>query len=122
MENKIKILRVRPTFEPEVAEIDNDYRAIQKEVDGWFDVIYPFNDNVCLYCNDEGKLNGMEYCRPIHYESGAFDFIFGTFILAGENHGEAISLTDEQIKKYKEMFSIDNMIVQTLRHLANGDI
>lgn len=122
MENKIKVLRVRPTYEPEVIEIENDYRAIQQEVQGCFDVVYPFRDNICLYCNDEGKLNGMEYNRPIHYESGAFDFIFGTFILTGDKYGETISLTDEQIKKYKEMFSLDNMIVQTLRHLANGDI
>ena len=122
MEEKIKVLKVNPTYEPEVIEIKNDYRAIQQEVKGCFDVVYPFRDNVCLYCNDEGKINGMDYNRPLHYESGAFDFIFGPFIIVGDKAGESISLTDKQIEKYKEMFSLENMIVETLKHLRNGDI
>ena len=122
MEEKIKVLRVKPTYEPEVIEISNDYRAIQNEVDGCFDVVYPFRDNICIFCNDMGKLNGMEYNRPLHYEEGGFDFIFGTFLVAGERCGDNVSLTEEQISKYKDIFSIENMIRQTLRHLANGDL
>lgn len=55
---------------------------------------------MALICNDEGKIFRLPFNREIDY-----DVICGNFIIVGDNgSGEDLSLTDEQINKYKERF------------------
>lgn len=32
---------------------------MQKIVGGWTEVVYPYQEKVCLVCNDESSINGM---------------------------------------------------------------
>ena len=55
---------------------------------------------MCLLCNEEGKLIGLEGNRCI-----GNDIIAGVFYVVGENNdGELISLTEKQMQTYKERF------------------
>lgn len=57
--------------------------------------------NASLYCNDEGKINGL----PSNRRLGG-DIIAGTFFICGSDGGEYdCSLTDEQIAHYKGRFA-----------------
>ena len=97
---KIKILVVEPHKAPYQSEIDDDYKAMQKIVGGLIEAVYPFEDNAILFCNDEGKLIGLEGNRHVGPH-----IIAGTFFIAGDNkEGGCVSLTDEQIEKYSEQF------------------
>ena len=62
-------------------------------------------EQVCIVCNDEGKLNGMQPCRAVYGdEHQLMDIVFGPFFIcdcSGENFG---SLSPKQIEKYTEMF------------------
>ena len=66
----MRVLKVEPYQLPEVKEIDSGLSSLQHEVEGWIEATYPFEDPVAIICNEEGKLNGMEYNRAIRDENG----------------------------------------------------
>lgn len=99
--NKIRVLVVEPGKAPYTQQIENDYRAMQKLVDGCIEFV-PLPELSChLYCNEEGKLIGMPGNRRLDNK----DIICGSFfICAGDENGNDISLNDEQLRYYTERF------------------
>ncbi len=57
-ENQINVLYVEPKKVPVAAVIGKELESYQEAVGGMIEVIYPFDDMVCIVCNEEGKLNG----------------------------------------------------------------
>lgn len=53
----MKVLRVRPKHYPEVIDIDCSLESLQKEVEGPIQAVYPWDDEVALICNEDGKLH-----------------------------------------------------------------
>lgn len=104
----LKILVVEPNKEPYQLEIQDDYKAMQGIVGGLIEAFYPFDDNAFIFCNDEGKLIGLEGNRRV-----GSSVLAGNFFIVGDNHdGECCSLTDQQIEKYSEMFAKPEQILQ----------
>ena len=81
----MKVLRVRPKHYPEVIDIDCSLESLQKEVEGPIQAIYPWDDEVALICNEEGKLHDdcMEKLnRTLDGPYGIpIDIIVGTFLM-----------------------------------------
>ncbi|MBQ2663675.1 MAG: DUF3846 domain-containing protein [Clostridia bacterium] len=104
-DNKITVLVVPPLKEPYIKEIDTGLESLQKEVGGNIEVTYPFDDNVGIICNEEGKINGMELNRALYDDNGKmYDIIAGTFLVAGLGDENFISLTKEQTDKFSKRF------------------
>lgn len=99
LEKAIRVLKIEPGREPYVKEIKDELKALQKEVGGQI-CTFAFEDGCRGVVNDEGKINGMEpnrWCGE--------DIICGPFFICGDNRkGDFISLTDEQVERYTEMF------------------
>ena len=75
-------------------------------VGGLIQAVYPFEDAVALICNDEGKLLGLPFNRPLYDEDGEmYDILVGTFLVVGLTEDDFGSLTDEMIEKYTDVFS-----------------
>lgn len=100
--NKIRVLIVEPNKEPRQVRIEHTLNNLQKIVGGLIEFV-ELEYNVDLICNEEGKLLNLEFNRVI-----TNDVIVGTFIIAGQNRGETISLSRKQIKKYKKEFRLKN--------------
>lgn len=102
MQRSIRCLKVEPNKLPEEVTIPNTLKAKREIVGGDIEYAYIENDNsVVLICNEYGKLDGLTYNRDIGY-----DVITGPFLIVGdEDTGEDRSLSDEQIKKYKNVFN-----------------
>ena len=83
----MKVLRVRPKHYPEVIDIDCSLESLQKEVEGPIQAVYPWDDEVALICNEEGKLHDdcMEKLnRTLDGPYGIpIDIIVGTFLIVG---------------------------------------
>lgn len=110
MSDKIKVLVVEPMKPCEVREIDGSLETMQAIVGGYIQAVYPFRDEIALVCNEEGKNLGLPYNRPLTNDRGVpYDIICGTFFLAGQGGEDFVSLTDEQIGRYKALY--DNMMV-----------
>lgn len=99
---KIKVLIVDPTIDPYIEEIENTLEKKQKIVGGLIEFV-ELENNIDLICNEEGKIHNLQMNRIIKN-----DVICGTFIITGQENGESISLTDEQIRKYKSYFKLRN--------------
>ena len=109
MSDKITVLVAEPMKPCEVREICG-LEAMQAIVGGHLQAVYPFRDEVALVCNENGKILGLPYNRPLTNDRGIpYDMICGTFFLAGLGAEDFVSLTDDQIKKFSALY--DNMIV-----------
>lgn len=99
-DDQIHVLKVEPGKAPESLEISNTLETMQKIVDGYIEVC-DLDDGICLVCNEEGKLRGLEANRRIGQ-----DIILGTFFLVGsDEEGDFCSLTAEQMEHYRQVFA-----------------
>lgn len=110
----MKVLKVEPYQLPEVKEIDPGLASLQHEVDGWIEATYPFEDPVAIICNEEGKLNGMDYNRAIRDENGEVqEIIAGPFLIVGLGEEDFTSLSEDMVQKYKRLFAQPEVFLQT---------
>lgn len=113
---KIKVVLVRPGEASSIEEIDSSLRCMQQIVDGSIQAIYPFEDNVVLVCNDDGKLLGLEPNRALIYGRKAYDIIAGTFFVCGIAGESFTSLTPVQLTRYQTMFAEPHRFIKSRRH------
>ena len=112
----MRILVVEPQKPCHVQEIEN-LADMQQLVGGDIEAVYPFQDSAALVCNAEGKLLGLPMNRPLlDKDYLPYDIIRGTFFVAGLGQEDFISLTDEQIQRYKSLY--DNMQILPVRTAA----
>lgn len=107
-ENLIKVLLVEPFDNPKIITIENNYQAISEIICGDVDEYMPFEDDVALLCNADGKRLSLSVSHTVtDTETGKTEFIYGSFILigAGEFDDEYHSLDDDLIDKYMDLFS-----------------
>ena len=83
MEDKLKVLRIMPGKAPEEVEIDSGLSALQEQVGGYIEQIFPFEDEVAVICNEEGKLDRLPLNRAIYDpDTGEMvDIIAGTMLI-----------------------------------------
>ncbi len=105
-DNLLKIVYVEPGRAPFASEIVDDFRALQKAVDGPFEPVY-MGDGTVLVCNESGKLVGMEGNRRL-----GDSIIAGPFFMVGVDGDDFRSLTDSEIDKYMEKFAEPEQISQ----------
>ena len=116
--SKITVLVVEPLMEPYVKEIDSGLKALQKEVGGYIQVVYPFEEPVAIICNEEGKLNGEPLNRALRDEDGhVYDIVAGTFLIAGLSEDNFCSLSQAHIEQFTQEFKAPEMFAR-----ANGKI
>jgi len=107
---KIRVVYCEPGKLARVEEIGTGLKDLQQAVGGLIETYYPFDEEVCIVCNDEGKLNGMEPCRAIYNgEYNVADIVFGPFFICDCRTEEFASLSDEQLAKYTDKFKYPEM-------------
>lgn len=104
---KIKVLVIKPGKRPERAEIGVELEDMQRIVGGYIQEFQPFEDEVAIVCNEEGKLDGLPPNRAIYSKDGKLvDIVAGTFFICNAPISSETfqSLSEEQMGKYEEMF------------------
>ncbi len=105
--NKITVLAVEPGKYPKVIELEDSLESMQKFLGGYIEEYMPFDDDVAIVCNEEGKMTGSEFNRAIRDENGNIqDIIAGKFFVCyapieSENFQ---SMPKELMDKYREKF------------------
>lgn len=112
----MKVLVVEPQKPCRVQEIES-LADMQQLVGGDIEAVYPFQELVAVVCNADGKALGLPMNRPLlDKDYLPYDIIRGTFFIAGLGQEDFISLTDEQIQRYKSLY--DNMQILPVRTAA----
>lgn len=126
----MKILVVEPDKKPYLKEIPDTLEAKQQIVGGNIEAYYPFDDMVCIVCNEEGKINGMPLNRAIYdNDKNIIEIMAGTFFVCGLTRDDFGSIPDKLIDKYSEMFKypehfmmMGNRIVAVpIKHVSISD-
>ena len=98
---------VEPGKEARVMTMNDSLEAMQDAVGGLIEEYMPFEDEVALICNDEGKMLGMPPSRSIRSDDGqVVDVIAGPFFIAYApiESEKFLSMPDELRDKYLEKF------------------
>ena len=103
-EEKIRVVLLEPGKLARVADIDSSLEGLQKTVNGLIEAAYPFEEEVCIICNEEGKLNGMPLNRAIRCEGQITDIIAGPCFVCSCDKANFGSLTEAQQQKYLKLF------------------
>ena len=113
-DEKITVLVVEPMKDAYTKEICG-LKEMQELVGGYIQIV-PLSDTepVLAVMNEEGKLLDLPYNRALTDENGIpYDIICGTFFIASEDGEDIGSLTEDQIRRYKEKY--DNEILFTVQ-------
>ena len=104
-QKEIRVLMVAPGEHPKEVTIRNDLDSLQEAVSigsdhqGLIEII-GIDDMVCILCNEDGKLIGLEGNRRV-----GDDIIAGVFYVVGENgRGNLTSLSDAEMERYRKLF------------------
>lgn len=101
----IKVLYIAPLEAPRVIEIENNLETFQSLVGGYIQTMYPWEDEVAIICDDEGKVKHSPCNRALEDESGeVYDIIAGNFVIVGLTEEGFGNLSDEHIVKYRQKF------------------
>ena len=74
----IDVVLVEPGKLARNAKIPATLAGMQAVVQGSIEAIYPYEDRVCIVCNEEGKLEGMPLNRAVYtYEDHQVDMTYG---------------------------------------------
>lgn len=102
---KIQAIILEPGKEAYVKEIGRDLASMQQIVGGLIQAVYPFEEEVCIVVNDEGKITGLPLNRALFDENGkVYDIIAGTAVICSCKTEYFGSLTEKEQEKYLAMF------------------
>ena len=103
----INVIYVEPGKEARTIEMKDELSEMQNLVGGLIEEYMPFEDDVALICNEEGKMNGMPLNRAVYGENGQImDIIAGPFFIAYApvESEKFLTLPDDLRKKYMNEF------------------
>ena len=103
----INVIYVEPGKEAKTIEMKDELSEMQNLVGGLIEEYMPFEDDVAIICNDEGKMRGMPLNRGICSDDGTLmDIIAGPFFIAYApvESEKFLSMPDELRKKYMQEF------------------
>ena len=111
------VLLVEPEKYPRPVEIGTDLEDLQKAVGGYIEVTYPFDEQVGLVMNEEGKLEGLPLNRAIRDDDGQIcDVVAGSFLVVGLTEESFGSLTPDQMQKFEQQFHQPEVFI----HMGKG--
>ena len=95
----VRAMLVIPHKHIEETFIGTSLEELQQAVDGFIELV-PDEHGCHILCNEEGKIRGFEPNRI--YGS---DVLVGTFLIVRiDDEGEFVSVTDDDITTYREIF------------------
>ena len=107
--NLMRVVYVEPNRPAYEAEVVHTLEGEQRAVKGYIEPVYIEDDNTCLICNEEAKLEGMEGNRRI---GDGTSIIAGPFFVVGLTEEDFRGLTDEEVTRYMDRFKEPEQISQ----------
>lgn len=102
----LQVVLLEPGKQARITQIPHTLEAMQGIVGGSIEAFYPFAEDVCIVCNEEGKLNGLPLNRAIREEDSGeiVDIIAGTCFLCDCSGSSFASLSPEQQQRFLQKY------------------
>lgn len=114
----ITVVLVEPGKLARTAEIGTELADLQKVVGGDIEPFYPYEEAVCLVCDDEGKINGKALNRAVYDKEGQMvDIMAGTFFICDCSGERFAGLSKEQQERFVKQFKYPENFIK-----LNGEI
>ena len=95
-EETIKVVLLEPGKEARITEIGRSLEQMQAVVGGSIEACYPFEEEVCIVCNEEGKIEGLALNRAIREGEREVEMTYAELVStfrAAERQGNGTHLT-----------------------------
>lgn len=105
--NKMRVILCRAGEKAETIEMEDSLEAMQKMVGGRIEEYMPWEEEVAIVCNEEGKMIGLPLNRGIEDDEGRLqDIIAGDFFIcyAPIECEKFLSMPPELEEKYLKKF------------------
>ena len=105
----MRVILCKPDEKAVVIEMKDSLESMQDMVGGLIEEYMPWEDEVAIICNEEGKMNGLPLNRGIFDEEGHLqDIIAGDFFIcyAPIESERFLSMPPELEEKYLEKFEL----------------
>jgi len=112
--NTINVIYVEPLKPPRMIELEENLEAMQQAVGGDIEEYMPYEDEVALVCNREGKMNNLPLNRAITDDEGhVMDIIAGPFFIAYApcDSEKFLSMPEDLKEKYMKKFKTPEKFV-----------
>ena len=110
-ERVITVVMCQPDKLATIVELDTELRELQEAVGGGFiEAYYPFDEDICIVCNDSGKINGMPLNRAVKEDGKVMEIIAGPFFICDCSKPNFGSLSKEQQDRYMNMFKYPELL------------
>lgn len=112
----ISVLLIQPGKYPKTVTIEDSLEAMQALVGGDIEEYMPFEDEVAIICNEEGKISGLPLNRAVYdSENQMIEIMVGDFFIchAPISSEKFMSLPPDLTKKYSEKFRYPEKFVRT---------
>ncbi|WP_302972283.1 DUF3846 domain-containing protein [Ruminococcus sp.] len=117
----ISVLLIQPGKYPKTVAIEDSLEAMQALVGGDIEEYMPFEDEVAIICNEEGKISGLPLNRAVYdSENQMIEIMAGDFFIchAPFTSEKFLSLPPDLAKKYSEKFRYPEQFVRTDKGIA----
>lgn len=110
---KMDVLLVKPGMYPQSVQIGCELEDMQQVIGGEIQDSYPFDDQVAIISDLEGKNKGKELNRGLRLENGdIYDIIVGDFLVVGLTEEDFGSLSPELMEKFEKQFHQPELFVR----------
>ncbi len=94
---------------------------MQEVVDGSIENCYCNEDlHYDMYCNEEGKLDGLYYHLALSRNSEIYDLVCGNILVIGFNdEGETVGLTQEAINDFRSRFMTSGALMKESKEVVS---
>lgn len=96
----MKVLLLEPGKYAQEIEMDGSRESIKNLIDGFPEVVYPFEDPVVVVCDEESLLKQRVLNRAFMEDI----VIAGTCFICGIGESDFISLSDNLMEQYKRKY------------------
>ena len=109
---KIKAISIKRDATESVITIENSLEAFERYVEGPLGLHRPFQDNVILLCNDQGKIQRLLPTKIVSGDDGFFEVFVGNLLLCGlDEQGCICSLSPHQQQMYLNDINFEHRFI-----------
>ena len=119
---RIRVVLLEPGKLAKTVEIGASLESMQAAVGGDIEALYPFEETVCIICNEEGKINGLPLNRAVYLDAELTELTYGDMVArfreaerSGKHLDGLITFTEDSFTQWYSLAARTTLSAVTTR-------